>query len=85
MTYRNTASEILSISTSVLEAGVKTGKKVWLAVETTDVVDEDIISYFGMAYSTLMADLKIVEKTASGYARFAGVGIHDYNGLLGLK
>lgn len=85
MTYRNTASELLDIATSVLEAGNTAGKPVWLAVETVDAADAILISYYGKTFSTLSNDLVAINTTAATYASFAGIAIHDYGGALALS
>ncbi|KAK9421366.1 hypothetical protein SUNI508_05904 [Seiridium unicorne] len=84
MTYRNTASELLDIATAVLEAGNTAGKPVWLAVETVDAADALLISYYGKSATTLFNDLVAVNATAATYASFAGIAIHDYDGILAL-
>jgi hypothetical protein len=87
MTYRNTPSVLLSIATPILKAGVAAGKPVWLAVETTDADKANAaqISYYGKGSATLFKDLATVAATAAGYSSFAGIAIHDYNGLLDMK
>lgn len=85
MTYRNTATDLLDIATSVLEAGETTGKPVWLAVETVDAADAILISYFGKTFTTLSEDLVSIKSTASTYGSFAGIAIHDYDGAKALS
>ncbi|KAI0167641.1 hypothetical protein BJ166DRAFT_238887 [Pestalotiopsis sp. NC0098] len=85
MTYRNTATELLDIASSVLEAGNTAGKPVWLAVETVDAADALLISYFGKTLSVLHSDLVTVHAQAATYASFAGIAIHDYSGVKALS
>lgn len=85
MTYRNTATELLDIATSVLEAGNSAGKPVWLAVETVDAADALLISYFGKTLSVLSEDLVTVHTAATTYSSFAGIAIHDYSGVKALS
>ncbi|ETS76222.1 hypothetical protein PFICI_11609 [Pestalotiopsis fici W106-1] len=85
MTYRNTATELLDIATSVLEAGNSAGKPVWLAVETVDAADALLISYFGKTLSVLSSDLVTIHTQAATYSSFAGIAIHDYSGVKALS
>lgn len=84
MTYRNTPSELLSIATPALEAGVKTGKPVWLAVETVNTEEGDQVSYYGQTLSELLEDLDEIDTLASRYTSYAGIGIHYYSGVMAL-
>jgi hypothetical protein len=84
MTYRNTPSNLMEIAIPILKAGVAAGKPVWLAVETTDAdqANTPLISYYGKGSATLFRDLATVAAKAAAYSSFAGIAIHDYNGLV---
>ncbi|KAH8199970.1 hypothetical protein TruAng_005851 [Truncatella angustata] len=84
MTYRNTAAELLDIATKALEAGNTAGKPVWLAVETVDAADSLLISYYSKTKSALFEDLVSIKTTASSHSSFAGIAIHDYDGVVAL-
>lgn len=80
MTYRNNVDTLMSIATSALQAGIRAGKPVWLAVETTDTDDAAVISYYGYSRSTLTSDLQEITAKASSYSSFVGIAVHDSDG-----
>ncbi|KAH8884382.1 hypothetical protein GQ53DRAFT_846310 [Thozetella sp. PMI_491] len=84
MTYRNTAAGVVSLTPPILSAAHATGKRVWFAVETTQV-EEGNVSYFGKSAATLASDLKQIASSAAGDTSFAGIGVHDYNGWRALS
>ncbi|KAI1865355.1 uncharacterized protein JN550_008403 [Neoarthrinium moseri] len=85
MTYRNTAEELLEVATAVLEAGNAAGKPVWLAVETVAAAEAYLISYVGKSSANLFTDLTTIKTTAAKYTSFAGIAIHDYDGVKALS
>ena len=82
MTYRNTAAELLRVTTPLLNAAAETasGKPIWLAVEMcAEAADTpNTISYNGTSVERVECDLAMVEKNATAYSGFAGFAFHSY-------
>lgn len=86
MTYRNTASALISIAEAPVQAAQTAGKDVWVAVETTNLgaADNEAQSYYGKTEDVLVSDLTAVENWGAQYSTFKGVAVHDYDGWAAL-
>jgi hypothetical protein len=79
MTYRNTVDEFMDIAQAGLAAGDKTGKNVWLSMETTDISPAKL-TYHGKTATELRSDLNAIVSRSQSHKTFQGVCVHDYDG-----
>ncbi len=80
MAYRDRADAIVDVASAELAEGVTAGISVYVGVETNASAEGNGITFYEEGAAYMKQQLQIVNDTASAYASFTGVAVHDYAG-----
>ena len=82
MDYYDQTARILRAAEPFLQAGEAAGKKIWIGLETQDLVrmgqGQFSNTYYDEGWSGLERDLRFMEEQLAGSPAFGGMAVHTY-------
>ena len=83
MTYFDSAAKIIEVADFYLESAKKSQRKVWITIETQDVVNMgqggNRNTFFEEGWHFMEGELQKIGKSYEGFPAFGGISIHFYS------